>query len=169
MIPLIPLLSKVPFIGTIISFVSNKTRLVIEYLLIALTVTMAGALLTLWLQKRNQDKVIADIQSTVVSLELAKQLQDTQITTLKDLRLRDSQSLEGLINDYKSLAQTDTAVRMRLKKLEQTNEAVRNYLDTPIPDAYRCVLNDTCKDGDSDSGGAAQASSKPSSALRKTN
>jgi hypothetical protein len=79
------------------------------------------------------------------------QAHEETIRELKDLRGQDAKALDGLLNDYKTLAESDSKVRTRLHHLETSNENVRNYLNLPVPAQLDCLLNDTCTaDQDSD-------------------
>ncbi len=168
MIAAIPLISKLPFIGTALNFFIQKKRLVIEYLLIAILLGTAGALVTLWLQKQGLDKRLESTLERVTVLEITTQQAEEAITNLKNMRARDARALEGLINDFKSLSEDDSRVRSRLKKLEASNETVRKYLDSPVPIALQCLLDGTCEDASGDKDRSPTATAIPLKAVRGT-
>lgn len=160
MIFLLGLLTKIPFLGTAIGFVSSKKRLIIEYALIAVVLSLAAVTFTLWLQKRTTDQKLETVQASLTTLEVANQIQDKTIDDLKDLRKRDAHALDGLLSDFKVLAEHDNTVRRKLRNLETTNEAVRDYLNKPVPAELACVLDNTCnKDSDQDGKGSAPGQS----------
>lgn len=179
---IIPLLTKLPWIASALGFFKNKKRLVIEYVLLAVLVAVAGFTFTMWLQKERTENALAKtqgelstVQSRLTLVEAVNTQQEQTITDLKELRLEDAKALGGLLTDYKSLAENDARVRRRLSNLEQTNEAVRNYLNQPIPPELVCVLHGTCETGNQDraqggkgspagSAGAAVHGSKPAPA-----
>lgn len=134
----------------------NKTRLFIEYLLIGFVVSLAGATLTLWLQKNTIEENLTKTQKAVTELEVKTTTQDQTIIDLKDLRSRDAVAIDGLITDYKTLASNSKSVNDKLKKLEQTNEEVRRYMRDPLPAALKCVLNNTCQADPANSDRATQ-------------
>jgi len=138
------ILAKLPFLGTALSFLKSKIRLAIEYVLIACVVALCAVTTTLWVQRNSISAKLDHTEEQVVSLTNEVGIQGATIDDLKSLRVQDAEALSGLLSDYKSLSQNDATVRDRLRRLEQTNEVVRKYLETPIPPELQCVLNDTC-------------------------
>ena len=165
------LLSKLPFLATAATFVKTRSRLAIEYGLIAVLIAVAGFTFSLWLSKGETEKELsqaktslASVQGRLNSVEQINQTQEATIGELKELRLIDAQALTGLLSDYKTLSKSDTRARKRLDTLEKTNEVVRNYLDQRIPPDLACLLNDTCgATGTGDTG--REGNRAPSSAL----
>lgn len=125
--------------------VLNKTRLFIEYLLIGFVISLAGVTFTLWLQKNNIEKKLENQITKVTQLEIKTSTQDQTISDLKEMRTRDAVAIDGLVNDYKTLATNSKQANDKLRKLEQTNEEVRKYMRDPLPAALKCLLNNTCK------------------------
>lgn len=150
----IPFLSKLPFIGKAVTFVTDKKRLVLEYLLIAAVITIGGAAFGLWLKTKAVENDLLQTQVTLESaksrltaIEFTNEQQAGTIATLRDLRNKDAFAMQGLMSDYKRLSARDKYFRDQLKHLENTNAEVRSYLDTPIPSDLACLLNDCNKDG----------------------
>lgn len=148
------LLTKLPWLATAWGFLKNKKRLVIEYVLIAIVVAVAGFTFTLWLSKIRTEKALAEtrtdlvtVQGRLTAVESINQAQEATIGELKELRHADAQALTGLLTDYKVLAENDARARKRLDSLEKTNEAVRTYLNQRIPPDLACLLNGTCEAG----------------------
>ena len=161
------LLTKLPWLASALGFFKNKTRLVIEYVLIAVIVAAAGFTFSMWLSKERTEKSLLTtqnelrtVQQRLGAVESVNQQQQETIGELKELRLQDAQALTGLLTDYKVLADNDARARNRLATLEKSNETVRNYLNQPIPLDLVCLLNRTCDAGNSgsDKGGAGGAS-----------
>lgn len=159
-------LSKLPFVGPLFGFVLDKGRLVLEYALLATVVTLAGVTFTLWVQKGQISDKLSETETRVGGLEASVTTQSLTINTLRDLRQKDNQALAGLMQDYRMLSQNDSAVRNRLKALEQTNEVVRKYLESPIPPELLCVLNNTCPASADNQVGARAAAGSASGAVR---
>jgi uncharacterized membrane-anchored protein YhcB (DUF1043 family) len=145
-------------------YVVNKKRLIIEYVLIGVVLTLAGAALTLWLQQRALEDKLKETNKLVTSLEIANQTQDATIDDLKVLRNKDAQALDGLLNDYKSLASNDAVVRSRLSTLEKSNATVHDYLSQPLPAELTCLLNNTCSK-DSNKDRTSSPTAKPNTGL----
>ncbi len=172
MIQLLPLLTKLPWLASAVSFIKNKNRLLIEYALIALLVTVSGFTLTLWLSKERAENSLITTQAELG--EVARRLgivefinvqQEATIASLKELRVLDAQVLTGLFKDYRSLVANDARARERLENLEQSNETVRQYLDYIIPPELACLLNATCETGDGDKNGEGDSASGGSAVL----
>jgi cell division protein FtsB len=145
------LLSKIPGV----SWVTGNFRLVIEYALIATVVTLAGVAVALWGGKKKTEVVLAQTETRLTgaearmtTLESVNEAHEETIKELKDLRGQDAKALDGLLSDYKMLAEADSRVRTRLHNLETSNENVRNYLNLPVPAQLDCLLNDTCTPAD---------------------
>ena len=165
MIPL--LLTKLPWLAKALGFFKNKTRLIIEYVLIAAIVAAAGFTFSMWLSKERTEKSLLTtqnelqiVQQRLGAVESVNQQQQETIGELKELRFQDAQALTGLLTDYKVLANNDARARNRLATLEQSNETVRNYLNQRIPPDLACLLNNTCDTGNpgSDKGGTGSTS-----------
>lgn len=145
------LLRKIP--GA--SWLTGNFRLVIEYALIATVVTLAGVAVALWGAKKNTESALAQTETRLVrtedrvaTMESVNQAHEVTISELKELRGQDAKALDGLLGDYKILAESDTKVRTRLHNLETSNENVRDYLNLAVPAQLDCLLNDTCTPAD---------------------
>lgn len=152
------LLTKLPWLASALGFFKHKTRLVIEYVLIAVIVAVAGFTFTMWLSKERTEKSLLTtqnelqtVQQRLGAVESVNRQQQETIGELKELRLQDAQALTGLLTDYKVLADNDARARNRLVTLEKSNETVRNYLNRHIPPDLACLLNNTCDTGNSGS------------------
>lgn len=161
------LLTKLPWLASAFGFFTRKSRLVIEYALIAVIVAAAGFTFSMWLSKERTEKSLLTTQNELQAVlqrlgavESVNQQQEATIGELKELRLQDAQALTGLLTDYKVLADNDARARNRLAILEKSNETVRNYLNQRIPPDLACLLNNTCDTGNpsSDKGGAGSTS-----------
>lgn len=156
--------------GKVMGFVTGKARLVIEYALIAAVVILCGVAVSLWGAKKSTEVTLAKTETRLgvtegrmTTLESVNQAHEETIKELKDLRGQDAKALDGLLTDYKMLAESDSKVRTRLHSLETSNENVRNYLNLPVPAQLDCLLNDTCTPADkgSDKDRASGTASKP--------
>lgn len=161
------LLTKLPWLTSVLGFFRKKTRLVIEYALIAVIVSAAGFTFSMWLSKEHTEKSLLTTQNelqTVLhrlsAVESVNQQQQETIVELKELRLQDAHALTGLLADYKVLTDNDARARNRLATLEKSNETVRNYLNQRIPPDLACLLNNTCDTGNpsSNKGGTGSTS-----------
>jgi len=130
---MIKLLSKLPFFGRAISFVTGNVRLVIEYALIATLLVTAGATITMWLQKNGLVKENVALSGRVTEVEAVNERQNETISTLKGLREKDAKALTTLVKQYETLAARDLESRTKVHELEKINASVRKYLDQPVP------------------------------------
>lgn len=145
----LPVIGKV--LGNVFGFVGSKGRLIIEYGLVAIVVTLLGGMAALWQGKLktevrlvNTEKNLGDVNNRLQTAETVNDIQNGTIDNLKDLRAKDARVLDKLITDYRTLARDDSSFRNRLTKLENSNADVKSYLNQPIPVELACVLNNTC-------------------------
>lgn len=149
------LLEKLPFLGSAVTWLKNKKRLFIEYVLLACVVAIGGLALGLWLTKKELKSDLSDkqtqldsVKGQVVGLKLTNDIQAQTITGLKNARQTDSETLAALFLELERVSKGDKSVRERLAKLEQSNEAVRNFRNMPVPPELGCLLEPrACKDG----------------------
>ncbi len=149
---MISLLIKLPWIAKALGFFKNKTRLAIEYFLIAVLITVAGATFTMWLSKERTEKSLqvtktelVTVQDRLVNVERINRDQQETIAELRSLRSKDAEALTGLLYDYKELSKNDTHARQRLTALEDSNDFVKTYLNQRIPSDLACLLNNSCQ------------------------
>lgn len=157
-----------------VGWVTSNVRLIIEYALIAIIVTLCGTTLAMWsgktlVEKRllSTEKSLIQVGSRLETVETINEIQEGTITTLKTLRDKDSEIMSKLVDGYDNLVRQDGSVRARLSNLEQSNEAVREYLDKPIPPDLACLLNaTTCAAKGGNGSRVPAAASKPAEAVR---
>lgn len=144
------IITKLPFIGTLLSSLSAKKRLFIEYLLIAAVITIAGFTFSMWLAKTQTELSLAQTQtelanvtSRLTTIEFVNEQNQAFITRLKELRARDAKALSGLLQDQQAISAHNTALQRRLDKLEKVDETVQPYLNSDIPASLICLLNNT--------------------------
>lgn len=132
-------------------YLLSKGRLIVEYLMIVTVVILGALSINLFFQSREADSKLQTLEGKLsdqsvmlFTLTDSNARQQNTINNLMELRSRDATAIEGLVTDYKSLADTSTKVDKRLKKLEDSNEAVRVYLSSDIPAPLMCLLNNTC-------------------------
>lgn len=85
-----------------------------------------------------------DLELAQTKLQVAEQVNQSNQQTIKDLqeqRKRDSEALTGLVSDVAAIRRTTGATHSAIKNLGATNETVREYLQRPVPDDLRGVLN----------------------------
>jgi hypothetical protein len=153
---MIDFLAKVSFLGRAVSFVTSKTRLVLEYTLIGLVISSTALAIALWYRANALEEKNAALDRAIAAAQSVDAAQTATIAELHNLRERDAKAISGLVADYRVLATSNENAKRKLAELEKRNEAVRVYLATPIPPDLACVLNDTCAPK---SGGAARKSS----------
>jgi septal ring factor EnvC (AmiA/AmiB activator) len=127
----------------------GHVRLIIEYALLALVVTLAGAVLYGRIHAVQQDRQISDLAnhlsnaaSTINEQAQANRDQDAAIAKLHELRELDGEAIAGLNRDLHQVGAKSDAIRSKLAQLEKRNAQAKALLDTPVPDAVGCVLDD---------------------------
>lgn len=147
---MIGFLTKVPFVAKILGFLRGNSRLLCEYGLIAIVVIIGGFTVGQWCSKKQlearlvqteQELGIVGARLTVV--EAVNAAHEQTISSLRVLREKDATALEGLLNDYKALADQDNHIRSQLNELRQTNQTVQIFLDQPVPAELIRMLNDS--------------------------
>lgn len=165
-------LEKVPFLGTAVAFVTGNVRLVIEYVLIALTIVGAASAIALWYRTNYLEACNDELRERVVNVELINEAQNKTIADLQETRQQDAAVLAALIVDYDKLSKSDTTARKKLSNLEKQNAKVHGYLDESLPPELSCMLNDSCTaaqtSGSGGQGGAAEPSAGTVQGTRTT-
>ena len=161
-------LKKVPFLGTAISFVTGNARLVIEYVLIALTIAGAATAIALWYRTNYLEARNDELRERVVNVEVINEAQDKTISDLQALRQQDAAVMAGLVTDYAKLSKSDATARKKLSELEKQNANVRDYLDQPLPPELVCMLDSSCTAAQaSGAGGQGSAAEQPAGTVQK--
>lgn len=137
---------------SVLGVASERTRLIIEYILVGLLVASLAGSLTLYISKLKQDLVVANLETQVgtlngkvTGLENVNRAQELDIDELKQLRYIDAEALGKLVQEVKKVSTRDAEFRAKLAKLEAEDETVREYLNDSIPPQLRCVLERTCE------------------------
>ena len=130
------------------SWALGHVRLLIEYLMIAAMVVLAGLYVAQRIHSLQLDtqvqKLAGDAQlahGTIKVLAQANVDQDAAIASLKELRARDSKQIQSLQKDFKKTDAASLQVKAKLAALEKTNAQAKSLLDTAVPDAVGCVLD----------------------------
>lgn len=151
MIPL-SLIEKLPFVGSVVSFIKDKGRLAIEYALIALVIAMSAYSLSAYIKTAKLERALtasaAKLDSTKNELmlqEIITQDQRNVISELNTIRKNDAIAFVGLLKDFRAISLKDAASKKKLETLELQNENVRKYLDGDIPSELECLLTPSCK------------------------
>lgn len=152
---------QLPVVSQAIGFVTNKLRLFLEYVLIALLLGVAGALVVMWLQSKLQAQKLEHAQTQVATLTMQNQMNSRTIVRLMELRQRDAEALKGLLDDNHMLYASDKQARDRVAALEREDESVRKYLSQPVPASLAGLLN-------SETAGPGAEARTPSSGSART-
>jgi hypothetical protein len=143
--------------GMFSNFLGPKARLIIEYMLIAMLLAALGLSVTLYISKLKQDVVVEGLHSDVTSLngevgslKTLNEFHKADIQELKELRYLDADVLGKLVNEMNALSNRDAEFRAKLGRLEEADETVRTYLNSPLPPQLRCMLERTCESPASD-------------------
>lgn len=154
------------------AYLTSKGRVVVEYLMIFAVIVLGAVSTNMYLDARTAKKEIATLHyklsaesQSVMQLKAASVSQVATIEELKEMRRADATAIEGLVTDFKGIADTNKKAEKRLRQLEEDNEEVRKYLNSSIPAPLKCLLNNTCSATTSRSGGKNNTSSNPSASL----
>lgn len=119
------------------------------------------------------DKLKAERKDAIASEKLALTKLDSVIQTnlqnaqafndLVDIRRQDSEVLLHLSARITNIQVSLEKTKQSISQLEQTNAEVKKYLDTPVPDDLRRLLNGPRNQGgDADAGGKGDSAVVPS-------
>ena len=130
---------------------TNKLRMWIIYFLIAVAV-IAGCIgvaakfemAEMKLQMTEQNNLIAEKGREIAALEEDNAMQSQVLAELNAARDADSVVLSGLGKDLERLGLRQTAAFDKITFLERSDENIRTFLHTPVPDGG-CVLDDSCE------------------------
>ena len=135
-------------IGKAVSWPFVHFRLLIDYVLLAGVVSLAGAMLYTRIHVAQQDDVIhqlgAAVSSAQTTIATQKQINDDQnvaIDQLKGLREKDDRALTGLQSDFAAERTKSASFRSQLRQLEENNARAKALLDLAVPDDVGCVLD----------------------------
>jgi uncharacterized membrane protein affecting hemolysin expression len=139
-------------LGKALAWFTGHARLVIEYILIGLLVSVSGYALWQWGHSHQQDTQIATLAGslntlsatstqTINSLVQSNADQDAAIASLKDLREKDAKAIAGLQKDVVHAAVSRESVSKKLELLEKNNAQAKKLLDTAVPADTSCVLD----------------------------
>lgn len=152
--------------GTATSGLVSKVRLWIEYGLLVLVLVLCG--LFAW-QKYRAAKLetsvatlegkLSSAEERVTAVETINAQQAEAIETVRSIRDVDGTILAGLVRDLDALRVRDSGMTNRIATLEKSNEAVKKYLNSAVPEPLGCVLDKTCTDQDGRA--APQAERRP--------
>ena len=131
-----------------VGWFTGHARLVIEYVLIGLLVSVSGYALWSWGHANQQDVKIAAMSGTldaraqvIDTLVQTNVDQDNAIAALKDLRERDAKAIAGLQKDKAYAASDRRSWAAKLEQLEKSNALAKKLLDIAVPADTSCVLD----------------------------
>lgn len=113
-------------------------------LLILYVAAIAGVALFAAYGYHRWSSINKELELAQTRLQLAEQANQANQQTIKSLmeqRARDTEALAGLAADVAAIRRTTGATHSAVKSLGATNEHVREYLQRPVPDDLRGVLN----------------------------
>lgn len=142
-------------VDKVLSFVTSKFRLIIEYVLIGIVLSLCGIVACQYYQQVGMQKTITDTENKLGDYAQSNGELSTAVQTLMQQREVDWKTVESLLKDFDQFAATDEKLAKRLRDLEKRNVEVKIYLDTAIPDDLRRLLaedNDSTDPGQSANG-----------------
>ncbi len=142
-------LNNIPVVGTALSFVTSKARLVVEYIMVGVIVATAAVTFTLWLQKNAMEKDLTVTKQSLTltearlnQVELVNNEQQTTITTMRNEHIKDGIATAKLLKQIEDISKENTDVRNSINELEKANADVAKYMSDSIPDELRRLLGD---------------------------
>jgi len=94
-----------------------------------------------------------ELELAAARLAVAEEVNRSNAELIRDLqeqRRRDSDAIQSLLEATQQIREAVNATNSAIRQLGATNEEVRAYLDLPIPDDLRRLLNDSSSTGTTD-------------------
>ena len=94
-----------------------------------------------------------ELELAAARLAVAEEVNRSNVELIRDLqeqRRRDSDAIQSLLEATQQIREAVNATNSAIRQLGATNEEVRAYLDLPIPDDLRRLLNDSSSTGTTD-------------------
>lgn len=117
----------------LLSFITTKPRLFIEYAIITVLLVVMGFCGYLWTERDRINKEVAELSSTIDVVVDANNEQDKAISELLETREKDINSLKEYIEKSTMLAEEKADLQARLDQLESKNESIKEYLNVTVP------------------------------------
>jgi len=124
--------------------------------LVAAGVLVAGASCGYSKYKRLEaeyKRLQTELELAEARLAVAEEVNRSNVELIRDLqeqRKRDFDAIQSLLEATQQIREAVNATNSAIRQLGATNEEVRAYLDLPIPDDLRRLLNDTSSTGTTD-------------------
>ena len=134
-------------LSKLFSFIVEKPRLFIEYLLIGCIMFFAAICVKLWMENVAVNARITQNESRYAELH-SEHLQTTAaLKELIALRKKDQDSYHTLANEIKKNNEEREVLMCKLDNLEATNGVVKAYLNERVPDDLRRMLDNNTDTG----------------------
>lgn len=138
--------------ATAFRWITSHVRLFIEYVLLAMLVSVAGLCLTMWFRNTGLQESIAEMNGAMDDMQLAMAVREEAMTLQQEtmnrliaMRKIDSTFLQRLSDNLQTSEQTNRQWVMKYSELEDDHEVAKPFLDTPVPAGVKCLLDGTCQ------------------------
>lgn len=129
-------------------FFTSRLPFHIGHVLLGLFLAFAGLSASLYFSRATlrADLMDAQIQRAKLGeqLKAAEDVVAAQGRAIESLQLsvkKHDEINHSLISRYRNINARDTEFREKLQQLERNNHDVQNFLDLPVPDSLRSLLN----------------------------
>lgn len=129
-------------------FTKHKTRLTLEYGLIASVIVLGAGVFTLWLNKQEVEERLQSVSGRLEFVETRNARNETYIRKLKQQQVEDAILIQNLITDYEPVFGSYIDIQGRLDALELTTQELDEYLNSSVPLELHCVISNTCNEDD---------------------
>ena len=131
-------------------FFASRLPFHIGHVLLGLFLAFAGLSVSLYFSRATirADLMHANIERTKLSeqLKAAEDVVVAQGKAIENLQMsvkKHDEINRSLISRYRNIDARDVEFREKLQQLERNNHDVQNFLDLPVPDDLRRLLNST--------------------------
>ena len=131
-------------------FLAFRSQFHIGHVILGLALSFAGLSASLYFSRSalRADLAHAQIERAKMAeqLKTAEDVVAAQGKAIESLQLsvkKHDEINRSLISRYRNIDALDVEFREKLQQLERNNHDVQNFLDLPVPDTLRVLLNDT--------------------------
>lgn len=149
-------------------FLAFRSQFHIGHVILGFALAFAGLSASLYFSRATlrADLMHAQIERAKMAEQLkgAEEVISAQGRAIESLQLsvkKHDEINRSLISRYRNIDARDVEFREKLQQLERNNHDVQNFLDLPVPDALRGLLNNSNQSGAQGTPSSETTSSNP--------
>jgi hypothetical protein len=125
------------------TFVTQKTRLFVEYIMIGAVIVMGTIMVSMKFDNQAMKIDLSNQAKELLVLRMVNDEQGGRIAMLEEFRERDNKVLQGLATDQKKLSTYTQTIDKKIDDLRRSNAKVETYMSELVPVELGRLLNDS--------------------------